>query len=114
MDIVNRVLKWVQDGINTIFGFIASMINWTVIQFQEFFNQNWASLSVFKLALGAAVLGGAGWILWKGGRELFDATLKLFEAFANFVSKLIKTIPWIVLAGLVILFGKWLMKTFPF
>jgi hypothetical protein len=114
MDIVTSITRFVQNGISFIFDLIARVINWAIGQVQAFANLPWGSMSVFKLIFAALVIGLAGWLLWKGGRALYDATLRLFQAFGSFVSALIAALPMIGLAGIALAAGIWVIRTFSF
>jgi hypothetical protein len=112
--IVNSVTSFVTNGITNILGFIASLINWSIHELQAFFNLPWANMSVWKLLFAALVLALAGWLLYRGGKGLLEATIKLFEAFGTWFKTLIGTLPTIIGVGLVLAAGIWVIQTFKF
>ncbi len=114
MEIVNTVLEFAQNGISFIFGLIAKVINWTVGQVQAFTNLPWGTMSWPKLATAVSALVASGYLLWYGGKTLYVAALDLFAAFGAFVAALIRTIPWIAAAGVVIAIAIWIIRTFRF
>ena len=64
-----------------------------------------------KQILLVLVLVGVIWALYKAAIELFAAAERILIAFASLLSVLVRTLPSIVLAGLIALGGTWLVTS---
>ena len=52
---------------------------------------------------------GVIWALYRAGRELLEAGAAILGAFANLLGVLVRTLPHVMLAGIIALGGVWLM-----
>ena len=58
------------------------------------------------------VVAAVVWALYKAGKELFEAGERTLAAFATLLGVLVRTLPSVVLAGLIALGGVWFLNNF--
>ncbi|MGO9543179.1 MAG: hypothetical protein ACLPPF_00050 [Rhodomicrobium sp.] len=101
MDIINQLLKLLSQGIAAIFHLIAWVWRWTIEQIVRVHWDRLNELSTLKVILlivaGLAVV----YLLYRAGRELLEAGEKLLNAFVTLVTVLVRTLPYILIAGIV-------------
>jgi len=58
------------------------------------------------------IAAGVVWALYRAGKELFEASERTLAAFSTLLGALVKTLPSVVLAGLIALGGVWVLNSF--
>ena len=58
------------------------------------------------------IAAGVVWALYRAGKELFEASERTLAAFSTLLGALVKTLPSVVLAGLIALGGIWVLNSF--
>jgi hypothetical protein len=56
------------------------------------------------------ILAGVVWALYRVGRELFLAGAAILAAFAELLGVLVRTLPHVMLAGIIALGGVWIIN----
>jgi len=110
--IFNQVLQFVQQGIAAIFRFVQTIWTWSVGQIAKVVEAPWQSWPLWKQILLVLVVAGVIWALYKAGKELLEAGERTLSAFAALLAALVRTLPQVVLAGLIALGGVWLLNNF--
>jgi hypothetical protein len=106
--------EFVRQGIGAIFRFVAAVWSWAAEQLTKLLSMPWQDWPLWRVLLLAALIYGLGWYLWKALFELWDAGRKTLAALGTMMGVLIKTLPQIVLAGLIALAGVWLLSNLDF
>jgi hypothetical protein len=106
----NQLLQFLQQGISAIFHFVQIIWTWSVGQIGALLAVPWQQWPLWKEILLVLVLAGVIWALYTAAIELFAAGERILIAFAGLLSVLVRTLPSIVLAGLIALGGAWLIN----
>lgn len=108
--IFNQLLQFLQQGIAAIFKFVQMIWQWTVGQITSLTRVPWQDWPLWKQILLVLVIAGVIWALFKAAKELWEAGERILTAFAALLGVLVKTLPSVVLAGLIALGGVWVLN----
>ena len=108
----NQLLAFLQQGISAIFRFVQMIWTWSVGQISRVIDLPWQSWPLWKQILLVVVVAAVVWALYKAGKELFEAGERTLAAFATLLGVLVRTLPSVVLAGLIALGGVWILNNF--
>jgi len=106
----NELLRFLQQGISAIFHFVRMIWTWSVGQITALLAVPWQQWPLWKQIVLVLVLAGVVWALYKAAKEIFRAGEAILIAIASLLSVLVRTLPSIVLAGLIALGGAWLIN----
>jgi hypothetical protein len=106
----NQLVQFVQQGIAAIFRFVQLIWTWSVGQISKVFEAPWQSWPLWKQILLALVAGAVIWALYKAAKELWEAGERTLGAFATLLGVLVKTLPRVLVAGVIALGGVWLVN----
>jgi len=106
----NQFVQFVQQGIAAIFRFVRLIWTWSVDQITTLAQVPWQSWPLWKLILLALIIGGVAWALYKAAKELWEAGERILGAFATLLGVLIRTLPRVLIAGLIALGGVWVLN----
>jgi phage-related protein len=110
--VFNQLLQFVQQGISAIFKFVQLIWTWSVGEISKVVAVPWQNWPLWKQIFLVLVIAGVVWALYKAGKELLEAGERTLAAFAGLLGVLIKTLPHVVLAGLIALGGVWFLNSF--
>ena len=108
----NQLLQFLQQGISAIFRFVQLIWTWSVEQISRVVDSPWQSWPLWKQVLLVLIVAAVIWALFKAGQELFQAGERTLAAFATLLGVLVKTLPQVVLAGIIALAGVWILNNF--
>jgi hypothetical protein len=108
----NQLLQFLQQGISAIFRFVQLIWTWSVEQIARVVDSPWQSWPLWKQVLLVLIVAAVIWALFKAGQELFQAGERTLAAFATLLGVLVKTLPQVVLAGIIALAGVWILNNF--
>ena len=108
--VFNQLLQFLQQGISAIFRFVQMIWTWSVTQISTLTRVPWQDWPLWKQVLLVIVLAGVIWALYKAARELWDAGERVLAGFAALLGVLVKTLPSVLLAGLIALGGIWVLN----
>jgi hypothetical protein len=108
--ILNEVFQFLQQGVSKIFHFVELIWSWTVDQITKLMAAPWPNWPLWKQILLVLVCAAVIVVLFKAARELWSATEGILAAFAAFIVVLVKTLPSVLLAGLIALGGVWVIN----
>jgi hypothetical protein len=108
--VFDELLKFLQQGIAAIFHFIELIWTWTVDQVSKLMAVPWQDWPLWKQVLLVLILAGVIWSLLGAGRQLFRAGAAVLAAFAGLLGALVRTLPHVLLAGVIALGGLWLVN----
>src|SRR6267154_305842 len=70
----------------------------------------WQQWPLWKQFLLVLILVGVIWALYRAGRELLEAGAAILGAFADLLGVLVRTLPHVMLAGVIALGGVWVIN----
>jgi hypothetical protein len=106
----NQLVQFVQQGIAAIFRFVQLIWTWSVGQISKVFEAPWQNWPLWKQILLVLVAGAVIWALYKAAKELWEAGERTLGAFATLLGVLVKTLPRVLVAGVIALGGVWLVN----
>jgi hypothetical protein len=98
-------IDFVRQGVAAIFRFVQAVWMWAVAQVSNLLQMPWQDWHPIKLLVLTIIVGGIVWYLYKAIWELWDASQKILAALATLMGVLIKTLPQVLIAGLIALAG---------
>jgi hypothetical protein len=108
--VFDQLLKFLHDGISAIFRFVELIWTWSVDQISRLASAPWQQWPFWKQLLLVLVLAAVVWALYRVGRELFFAGAAVLAAFAELLGVLVRTLPHVMLAGVIALGGVWVIN----
>jgi len=108
--VFDQLLKFLHDGISAIFRFVELIWTWTVDQISRLAAVPWQQWPLWKQFLLVLILVGVIWALYRVGRELLLAGAAILAAFADLLGVLVRTLPHVMLAGVIALGGVWVIN----
>jgi hypothetical protein len=106
----NQLIQFLQQGISAIFRFVQMIWTWSVTQITQLAQVPWQDWSIWKQLLFVVVIAGVIWALFRAAKELWDAGERILAAFAALLGALVRTLPAVLIAGLVALGGIWILN----
>ena len=106
----NQLIQFLQQGIAAIFRFVQLVWNWSTAEISKVVQVPWQSWPLWKQVLLALIAAAVVWALFKAIRELWEAGERALVAFATLLGALIRTLPTVLLAGLIALGGLWVLN----
>ncbi len=110
MQFINQLLQLLQQGLATIFHFIALVWQWTITQISAVPWNRIDQLSLLRSSC-SSLSGAVVYLLYLAGKELLEAGEKLLGAFVTLLTVFVKTLPYILIAGAVAAGGAWIQTT---
>jgi hypothetical protein len=108
--VFDQFLKFLHEGISAIFRFVELIWTWSVDQISRLAAAPWQQWPLWKEFLLLLILAGVVWALYRVGRELLFAGAAILAAFADLLGVLVRTLPHVMLAGVIALGGVWLIN----
>jgi hypothetical protein len=108
--VFDQLLKFLHDGIAAIFRFVELIWTWSVDQISRLASVPWQQWPLWKQFLLVLILVGVVWVLYRAGRELLAAGAAILGAFADLLGVLVRTLPNVMLAGVIALGGVWVIN----
>ena len=108
----NQLLQFLQQGIAAIFRFVQLIWGWSTGQITKVIGAPWQSWPIWKQIVLVLVAGVIVWVLYKAIKELWESGERALSAFASLLGAVIKTLPRVLIAGLVALGGIWVLNNF--
>ncbi|MBO0740017.1 MAG: hypothetical protein J2P51_01160 [Hyphomicrobiaceae bacterium] len=112
MQFFNQLVQFLQQGISAIFRFVQMIWTWSVGQITQIVQSPWQGWPIWKQALLILVIAGVAWALYKAAKELWKAGESVLGAFASLLGVFVKTLPRVVLAGVIAMGGAWVLNNF--
>jgi hypothetical protein len=110
MQFFNQLVQFLQQGIAAIFKFVQLVWTWSIGQISQIASSPWQSWPFWKQALMVVVLAAVVFALFKVARELWEAGERVLAAFAALLGAFVRTLPQVVVAGLIAMGGVWLIN----
>lgn len=106
----DQFVYFVQQGVAAIFRFVQFIWTWSVIQITTLLQVPWQEWPSWKRFVLIVIIVTVGWVLYYAARDLWAAGETILVAFGTVVTVLVKTLPRVLLAGLIALGGVWLLN----
>jgi hypothetical protein len=110
----NVFIDFVRQGVGAVFRFVQAVWLWAVEQVGNLLQQPFQDWQPLKLLILTAIVTGVVWYLYKAIWELWDAWNKILAALATLMAVLIKTVPQVLIAGLIALADVALLSALDF
>ena len=110
----NQLVQFVQQGISAIFRFVQLVWTWSIGQITKVIEAPWQNWPLWKQILLVAVAAAVVWALYKAAKELWEAGERTLGAFATLLGVFVKTLPRVLVAGVIALGGVWLINNLDF
>lgn len=110
----NQLLQFLQQGIAAIFKFVQMIWTWSVDQISSLTRVPWQDWPLWKQIFLAIVVAGIVYALYKVAVELWEAGERILAAFATLLGVLVRTLPTVMIAGVVALAGLWVLNNVDF
>ena len=110
MQFLNQLIQFLQQGIAAIFKFIQLVWTWSIDQITQVAHSPWQNWPLWKQALLVLVLAAVAFALFKVAKELWEAGERVLAAFAALLGVFVRTLPQVVVAGLIAMGGVWLIN----
>jgi hypothetical protein len=106
----DQLLQFLKQGISAIFRFVELIWTWSVGEISHLMGVPWQNWPLWKQILLVVVVAGVIWALFRAARELFEAGERILSAFAALLGVLVRTLPSVMMAGLIALGGVWVLN----
>src|SRR5689334_20923720 len=106
----DQLLQFLQQGITAIFRFVQLIWSWSVSQITQLTRVPWNDWPLWKQILLALIVIGVIYALYKVAVELWEAGERILAAFATLLGVLVRTLPSVMIAGLIALGGLWVLN----
>lgn len=106
----DQLLRFLQQGIAAIFRFVELIWGWSVAQISSLMRVPWTDWPLWKQIFLVFVIVGVAYALYKVAVELWEAGERILAAFATLLGVLVRTLPSVMIAGLVALAGLWVLN----
>jgi hypothetical protein len=110
----DQLLQFLQQGISAIFRFVQMIWAWSVSQISNLTYVPWQDWPLWKQIFLVLVIGGVAYALYKVAVELWQAGERILAAFATLLGVLVRTLPNVMIAGLIALGGLWVLNNIDF
>jgi hypothetical protein len=108
--ILKQVFQFLQQAVSRIFHFVEVVWSWSVDQITKLMAAPWPNWPLWKQICLVLVCAAVIVVLYKAAVELWRAAEGILVAFATFIVVLVKTLPSVLLAGLIALGGVWVIN----
>jgi hypothetical protein len=108
----NQLLQFLQQGIAAIIRFVQLIWSWSTGQIVKVFTAPWQHWPLWKQLVLVLIAGVIVYVLYKAIKELWETGERALGAFTSLLGAFVKTLPRILIAGLVALGGIWLLNNF--
>jgi hypothetical protein len=108
----NQLLQFLQQGIAAIIRFVQLIWSWSTSQILKVFAAPWQNWPLWKQLVLILVAGVIVYVLYKAIKQLWETGERALGAFTSLLGAFVKTLPRILIAGLVALGGIWLLNNF--
>ena len=107
---VCQAAQFLQQGISAIFRFVQMVWAWSITQIRQVAHSPWQGWPFWKQVLMVVVLAAVVFALFKVAKEFWEAGERVLAAFATLLGVFVRTLPQVVVAGLIAMGGVWLIN----
>ena len=106
----DRLVQFVQQGIGALFRFIQFVWIWSIGQITSLLQTPLQELTPWKQVLLGVIIFGIGYTLYWAAKDLWAAGQAVLVAFGTLLTALVKTLPRVLVAGLIALAAVWVLN----
>jgi hypothetical protein len=110
MQFLNQLLQLLQQGLAAIFRFIGLIWQWTITQISAVPWNRLNDLPTLKVVLLIIIGVVVIYLLYRAAMELLEAGEKLLAAFVTLLTVFVRTLPYILIAGVAAAGGAWVIN----
>jgi hypothetical protein len=110
-EIFDQLIQLLQQGIAAIFRFVELVWSWAIEQISRVAEVPWGSWPLWKQVILILIAAAILYVLYRAGKELWDAGEKVLAGFASLLVVLVKTLPLMIIAGLIAAGGLWIVNS---
>jgi hypothetical protein len=107
------LVQFVQQGVTAIFRFVQFVWIWSIGQITTLLQAPWQEWSYPKRGALVLIVFVVAYVLYWVYKDLWAAGQTIVAAFGTLLSVLIRTLPRILIAGLIALGGVWVLNNLP-
>lgn len=108
--IFDQLLQFLQQGVAAIFRFVQLIWTWSVDQITRLLSVPWQEWPLWRQILLVLVITAVIYALISAAKDLWAAGERILAAFATLLGVLVKTLPRVLVAGVVALGGVWVLN----
>jgi hypothetical protein len=108
------LVQFVQQGIASVFRFVQFIWIWSISQITTLLQAPWQEWSLAKKGALVLIIGILVYVLYYAAKDLWAAGQTMLTAFGTLLSAVVKTLPRILLAGLIALASAWVLNNVDF
>jgi hypothetical protein len=110
----DQLVQVVQQGVGAVFRFVQLVWGWSIDQVSTLLHSPWEEWSLAKRAALGLVFGILVYVLYTTAKDLWAAGQTILGAFGTLLNVVIRTLPKVLLAGLIALASAWLLNNLDF
>jgi hypothetical protein len=110
----DSLVQFVQAGIGAVFRFVQFVWIWSIGQMTTLLNSPWDEWSWAKRGVLVLIVLLLIYVLFYAARDLWGAGQTILNAFGTLLSVIVKTLPKVLLAGLIALGSAWVLNNVDF
>src|SRR5262249_23652721 len=97
-----------------IFRFVGIIWGWSIGQITKVYSAPWQSWPLWKQVLLIVVAVAVVYVLYKAVKELWESGERALVAITGLLGAFVKTLPKVLVAGLIALGGVWILNNVDF
>jgi hypothetical protein len=110
----DQLVQFVQQGIAAVFRFVQFVWIWSISQITTLLQAPWQEWSLAKRGVLVIVICVLVYVLYYAAKDLWAAGQTMLTAFGTLLNALVKSLPRILLAGLIALASAWVLNNVDF
>jgi len=110
----DTLLQFVQQGVTAVFRFVQFIWIWSIGQMSTLLQSPWDEWSMAKRGILGLVILLLVWVLYYAAKDLWGAGQTILVAFGTLLNVLVRTLPKVLLAGLIALGSAWVLNNIDF
>jgi len=110
----DQLVQFVQQGIAAVFRFVQFVWIWSISQITTLLQAPWQEWTWAKRGALLLVICVLVYVLFYAAKDLWAAGQTMLTAFGTLLNALVKSLPRILLAGLIALASAWVLNNIDF
>jgi hypothetical protein len=110
----NQLLRFLQQGLEATVRFVELVWSWSVAQIATLTRVPWQDWPLWKQVVLVLLIAGIAYALFRVAVELWEAGERILAAFATLLGVLVRTLPSVMIAGVIALAGLWVLNNVDF
>jgi hypothetical protein len=110
----DTLVQFVQQGVAAVFRFVQFIWIWSIGQMTTLLNSPWDEWTWAKRGALALIVAILVYVLYYAAKDLWGAGQTILNAFGTLLSVVVRTLPKVLLAGLIALASAWVLNNVDF